>query len=99
MGLMSEWKAFASLAVNYLGMPSVAMPFYDSRFKVKGEQILEFVLKTGNFGHNRDAASGKIGSAWLKFRDFARHSLVFPVDSLKFFCHFMVDGIKLAMAK
>ena len=98
-GLMSEWKAFGAFAVEYLGIPAEAMPMYDSRYKVKSERILKFVLECGNFGHKREAASGKMGSAWLKFRDFARHSLVFPVDSLKFFCHFMVDGIKLAIAK
>ena len=98
-GLISEWKAFAALAVDWLGMPVEAMPLYDSRFKVKGEKILKFVLECGNFGHNRQVSRGKIISAWSKFRDFARHSLVFPVDSVKFFSHFMVDGIKLAMAK
>lgn len=44
-GLTSEWKAFASLAVDCLGMPVEAMPFYDSRFKVKGERLVEFILR------------------------------------------------------
>jgi hypothetical protein len=104
-GLMTEWKAFGEFAVEYLGMPAEAMPLFNEndnhndKLKRKAERIMKFVLECGNFGHKREAASGKMGSAWLKFRDFARHSLVFPVDSLKFFCHFMVDGIKLAMAK
>ena len=100
-GLMTEWKAFATLAVEWLGMPIDAMPLYstDKKWSSKAERIVEFVLECGNFGHNRDTASGKICSAWYKFRDFARHSLVFPVDSVKFFCHFMVDGLKLAMTK
>ena len=29
MGLMSEWKAFAAFAVEYLGMPKDVMPFFD----------------------------------------------------------------------
>ena len=29
MGLMQEWKAFASYAVDFLGMPVEAMPLYD----------------------------------------------------------------------
>ncbi len=53
-GIMREWKAFGAFAVEYLGMPAEAMPFYDSRFKVKGSRILAFVLESGNFGHNRD---------------------------------------------
>ncbi len=53
-GIMKEWKVFGSFVVEYLGMPAEAMPFYDSRFKVKGSRILAFVLESGNFGHNRD---------------------------------------------
>lgn len=103
MGLMSEWKAFAALAVDWLGMPVEAMPFYDSRFKVKGERILEFVLKTGNFGHNRERKASrsymgsKLASTFRKMKDFGHHMRIFPVDSLKFFCYFAVDGIGGAM--
>lgn len=43
-GLMNEWKAFAALAVDYLGMPVDAMPFYDERFKRKGFKLIEFIL-------------------------------------------------------
>lgn len=100
MGLMTEWKAFAALAVDWLGMPEEVIPFYDSRFKVKGERILEYVLETGNFGHNREAAaSGKIDSAWNKLKDFARHTRVFPLDSIKFFFHFVVNGVQVATEK
>ena len=56
MGVMSEWKAFGALAVEWLGMPVEAMPFYSSsaliRWKLR--RILAFVLETGNFGHNRN---------------------------------------------
>lgn len=61
-GLMTEWKAFAALAVNWLGMPVEAMPLYVSedqnvqefkKFKRKAEKICEFVLEVGNFGHNK----------------------------------------------
>lgn len=99
MGLMSEWRAFAAMTVDYLGMPKEVMPFYDSRFKVKGERILKFVLESGNFGHNREAASGKVGSAMSKFKDFVRHSRIFPMDSIKFFFHFLRDGLVLATSK
>lgn len=96
-GLMSEWKAFAALAVNWLGMPAESMPLYspEKKWSRKAERIVEFVLECGNFGHNRQAAAGKISSAWYKMQDFARHSCVFPRDSVKFFFHFLGDGIKL----
>ena len=43
--LMAEWKGFASLAVDNLGMPVEAMPFYDKRFKNKGSRLIAFILK------------------------------------------------------
>ena len=52
-GLMSEWKTFAALAVDYLGIPVESMPFYDVRSKkddVRGKKIVEFIIRgyTGN---------------------------------------------------
>ena len=46
-GLMAEWKGFAALAVDYLGMPAEAMPLYDSNKKwaVKAEKIIRQILK------------------------------------------------------
>jgi len=101
MGLMSEWKAFASVVVDWLGMPVEAMPIYssDKKWSRKAERIIEFVLESGNFGHNRKAANGKLNSAWNKTQDFARHSRIFPWDSVKFFFHFLGDGIRLATSK
>lgn len=46
-GLMSEWKMFAALTVDSLGMPEEAMPLYDAdkRWQEKGEAVLRFILK------------------------------------------------------
>ena len=100
-GLMSEWKAFAALAVDWLGMPEEAMPLYssDKKWSRKALRILGFVVESGNFGHNRAAATGKLHSVWMKTKDFARHSLVFPWDSIKFFFHFIGNGIEIAAQK
>lgn len=46
-GLIPEWKAFASMAVEYLGMPEDAMPLYDVRSKKdksRGKQLIRFIL-------------------------------------------------------
>jgi len=104
MGLMSEWQAFAALAVDWLGMPAEAMPLYssDKKWSSKAEGIIEYVLECGNFGHNRQRAlpnsflGGKIVSVWRKMKDFGRHARVFPLDSVKFFFHFLGDGLQLA---
>lgn len=103
-GLMSEWQAFGAVAVEWLGMPKEAMPFYISSGSQsrKAKRIIVFVLETGNFGHNRhynrsnNYLIGKIQSVWLKMKDFSRHALIFPLDSLRYFCHFLGDGMKLA---
>jgi len=51
-GLMCEWKAFAALAVDYLGMPVEFMPLYDdsSRWSKKASILSDFILNgyTGN---------------------------------------------------
>lgn len=105
MGLMSEWKAFAALAVDWLGMPVMAMPLYSSeaKWKRKAERIIGFVMEAGNFGHKRkhersgNRIISKVQSAWYKMKDFVRHTLVFPCDSVKFFVHFVVNGISIAI--
>lgn len=105
MGLMSEWRTFAAMSVDWLGMPVEAMPLYssDRKWSKKAERIIEFVLETGNFGHNREREEsksymgGKLASAFRKLKDFGHHMRIFPVDSVKFFCYFAVDGIGGAM--
>ena len=106
MGLISEWKAFAALAVNWLGIPMYAMPLFNENenqneypWKKKGDRIMALVLKSGNFGHNRASTNGKMHSAWRKMNDFGRRAKLFPMDSPKFFCHFVKDGLQLAISK
>jgi hypothetical protein len=72
---------------------------HDSRYDKKADRIMEFVLEAGNFGHNREKKHGKIQSAWSKTKDFVRHARIFPVDSIKFFWHFLRDGLALAISK
>jgi hypothetical protein len=102
MGLMSEWKAFASLAVDTLGMPQDTMPFYDRGFALKGEKVLKRVFKVGNFGHNKDLTyrsrySGltyKFVAAWRRLKDFASLLPVFPMDAPKFCLTYMFGKVK-----
>ena len=107
MGLMTEWRAFAAMAVDQLGMPSEAMPLYSDskRWSRKGCRILTFVLECGNFGRNRKSGAGpaarsyvgrKLRSLWRKVRDFGRHMRLFPLDSVRFFWHFFWDGVATA---
>lgn len=101
MGLLTVWKAFAALAVDKLGMPKGAMPFYDSRFVNKGERVLKRILKSGNMGYNndlsyRDKYSGfsyRIVALWRRFVDFISLAPAFPVDAPRFFLHYVFRKI------
>ena len=104
MGLMTEWKAFAVFAMEYLGMPVEAMPLLDSsnvqefkEFQRKADRIMELVMESGNFGHNRDvsyrannfAAVVNTITLWRRICDFMKFMRVFPGDSPKFFLQYL----------
>ena len=107
MGLMTEWKAFAVFAVDYLGMPSEAMPMYspDAKWKRKAEKLCAFILEVGNFGHNRDMSYfekypyliRKVCSMGRRCSDVIRHVQIFPLDSLRFFPYIMFNGLRSAI--
>ena len=111
-GLMSEWKAFGALAIEYLGFPKEAMPLLDVRSKKedvrwrkKADRIMEFILKSGNMGHNRDMSHfskypyliRKCVSMGRRIGDLINHARIFPLDSLRFFPRIMFNGVRSAM--
>ena len=110
-GLMSEWKAFGALAVEYLGFPKDSIPLLnvnddlDANFKKKADRIMEFVLKSGNMGHNRDMSHfskypyliRKCVSMGRRIGDLINHARIFPLDSLRFFPRIMFNGVRSAM--
>lgn len=105
MGVVSEWKAFGSLMVDYLGLPEDAMPYYNKAYKKKAERLLSYIIESGNFGHNRDYShlaikhpfKRKILIAWFHLRECFKLAQIFPIDAPRFFCRFMIDGIKAAV--
>ena len=68
-GLMKEWKAFAALAVDYLGMPVEAMPFYDERYKVRGERLVNLIIN---------------GYSGNKVKDTWQIAKIFPWKALRY---------------
>lgn len=97
MGLNSEWKAFGTFAVHYLGIPIEAMPLLSNsdsiKFKNKAKKINDFIMLTGNFGHNRDLSYRikykgivyKLVSFCRRLKDFVYLTKIFPLNSPKFF--------------
>lgn len=109
MGLMSEWRAFGAFAVEYLGMPSEAMPLFNANDdlnanKKKADKICDFILEVGNMGHNRDMSYfekypyiiRKACSMRRRCGDLIRHARIFPLDSLRFFPTIMFNGFRSA---
>lgn len=105
--LMMAWKTFGAFAVEYLGMPEDAMPFYspEAKWKRKADNICAFILKVGNMGHNRDMNHfekypylvRKVYSMWRRCSDLIRHARIFPLDSLRFFAGIMINGLRSAV--
>ena len=117
-GIMTEWKAFYALASKYLGMPDLVqgsgfkingpcLMVHDSRFDKKADSIMEFVLKTGNMGHNRDMSHfrkkpylvRKCVSMGRRLGDLINHARIFPMDSLRFSIAIMYNGVRSALRR
>ena len=103
LGLMSEWHAFAALAVGYLGLPKDAMPLYEEGYEIKAARILRYIFNTGNFGQNRDLAGmrrlpfffKKTALFLRKAGDFFKYRLmIFPADGTRFMFHTTLVSIR-----
>lgn len=102
MSLLRIWRVLACLAVNELGMPEEAMPFYTKgKYENRSRKVLGKVLESGNFGHNKDLTyrvkySGityKIVSFWRRLGEFASLTLAFPVDAPRFFVTYLFHKV------
>lgn len=106
-GILSEWKTFAALSVDFLGMPSEAIPFYDpsTHWSKKASKAMRYILSVGNFGHNRDNSfyqdqsyfKRKIKAVLRRFEDFFIHFNVFPVDAFRVLVVLLARGCKTAL--
>ncbi|MBO4416633.1 MAG: nucleotidyltransferase family protein [Bacteroidales bacterium] len=51
--LRAVWNLFASIAIDYLGLPAEEMPLYQPGLKKEAELVLECIFEEGNFGKGR----------------------------------------------
>ena len=87
-GLMTEWRTFAALAVNWLGIPVEAMPIYyekenlNENYKKKAGRILSFILE----GYKQNVV-----------RDTWSIAKIFPCNTIRFIpaIFFNVNGLKI----
>ena len=103
MGLLTEWRTFAYVAVQCLGMPQYAMPFYTDSItmKYRAKIVLNHILKCGNLGHNNDNSYRNKYPQFLsnvitvirRMKDFAKFFFVFPIDTPVFFFTYLRNRI------
>ena len=103
MGLTSEWRAFGMYAVEYLGMPESAMPFYadDDKWRRKAKRINMFIVRKGREGYHRmkkakkvTFLTRKINSSMQRFRNLLFISRIFPLNSIRFFPSILHNGLR-----
>lgn len=104
MGLMSEWEAFASLAVEYLDMPQEAMPYYKktNRNSRRASKIIRRILVTGNMGHNLDQSyrfkysnsQGRVITLFRRMKEAWQLSKIFPLNAPRFFISYIFNKVK-----
>ena len=106
-GLMTEWKAFAAFAADYLGMAVDAIPFYDNRnkYRNKADKIAELIIETGSFGSKKDYSYRQKGPQWkvyvqtfiTRMSEFIRLTTVFPLNAPKFFVTYTFNRVKAVL--
>ena len=102
--LLTEWKAFGTFAVEYLGMPAEAMPLYESssHLEQKAKRICRFVLDVGSASQNKDNSfyktkpylSRKAISFGRKCGTLKRIANIFPTNTLAFFPYIVFNGVR-----
>ena len=103
MGLMAEWQAFGSLAVEFLDMPEDAMPFYlkSKKNTRRANKILRLIFEAGNLGHNRDNSyrnkhsllTGKVITFFRRLSEYVKLARIFPCHAPKIFIAYVFDKL------
>ena len=103
-GLITEWKAFATFAIEYLGMPREAMPFYckKTKYSKKAAKIARLIIETGSFGTNKDYSYRNDCPKWKeniltffnRLCEFSRIATIFPCNAPKFFVIYFINRVK-----
>ena len=108
-GILLEWKVFAAMAVDYLGMDENYIPFYDSAgiYHRKAQVVLQLLFKTGNFGYSRSKSYKTKYSTIMRYViSFCRHTKdafwrfqCFPRHSICIWFRIMWKGVTTSDVK
>lgn len=103
MGVMTEWRTFAAMAVGWLGMPVEAMPLYLEKRKYvhKAKRLCDIIMASGNFGYNRDLSYKAkksffvrmVISLYYRTYDFIKQAMIFPMDACRAYLGIWKTGL------
>ena len=106
MGIMTEWKAFAAIAVNYLGMSEETMPLYSSSrcWSRKGEKLFKYIIKSGHNinvsnSSNNSYVNRKLGSFWKHTKVGLSHFVIFPLDTMFVWGNMVKYGVMVVVRR
>ena len=104
MRVVSEWKAFAALAIDYLGMPVEAMPLYSPSkyWSSKANRLLAGILNDNNrnvvdFHLPSNYLNRKANSFWQNTKAGLQHFVIFPWDTVIVWINIIIVGLKMAV--
>ena len=63
--LRDVWRLYASIAVDYLGLPAEEMPFYEAGLENRTSELLSLILEEGNFGYKLNRLEGRPSSMFF----------------------------------
>ena len=79
LNLRDTWRLYASVAVDYLGLPSSQMPFYEAGYEKRAARVLSIILKEGNFGYayyiKGEHPSGFVKGKWFTVKTILKRDL------------------------
>ena len=109
MGLMSEWKVFAVVAVDWLGMPAESFPLYEPSkcYRRRAKRAVARILRVGDMGQNNENGGSASIPKWkasfekffYRFGEFLNLTTIFPLDAHRFYINYLIDKVRILRAK
>lgn len=105
-GLIPQWKVFAQIAVDYLGLPSAEMPLYSAPAGRRARKAFDMMMKYGNFGRTQQASrkprpkgyySGKLYSFYHAIKNNFSLFAIFPIRTVVNFIVYTFHGTYVAL--
>lgn len=101
-GLLQAWQIFASMAINYLGLPREECPLYDGSNDHNAAKAIETILDEGNFGYYSNLRKAPLGTGYLNKKihtlrfvslRMLKIATICPSYMMKYWISYTINGI------